>query len=1097
MNNFIPYIVLNSSKGELKFLIDTGANKNYISTRHVNINNCRKTVPARVRNISGVHSIDKFVEFNPFPQLQPNRLTFYVFDFHPFFDGLIGYEALRQLKAEILTASNELKISGVKVRMLRKYPEQSRIQLNAHETKVTSIKLKDNGDFLVETDQEIVPGVLIISGLYRSDNYSANVLIMNKNPEPKEIDIKNNIKIELNNIESISSTLPPLNRMKQKTDIMEQIRTNHLNSEELKSLKKLFVHFQDIFHQEEQPLTFTNAVKHRINTKDDIPTHTKSYRYPYCHKDEVQRQITKMLDQGIIRPSISPWTSPIWIVPKKADASGQQKWRLVIDYRKLNEKTTTDRYPIPNINEILDKLGRSMYFSTIDLASGFHQIEVHEKDIQKTAFSVDNGHYEFVRMPFGLKNAPSTFQRVMDNILREHIGVRCLVYMDDIIVFSTSLQEHLVNLTKIFETLRKFNMKIQLDKSEFLHKEVAFLGHVVTPEGVKPNPSKIDAIKQWPLPRNEKELRGFLGVLGYYRKFIKDFAKIAKPLTQALRKEETIQHTKEFLSAFERCKSILTSSHVLTYPDFSKPFVLTTDASKYAIGAVLSQGPIGYDRPISFASRTLTKTEENYSTIEKELLAIDWACKYFRPYLFGRKFILYTDHKPLTYAINLKDPHSKLVRWKLRLEEFDYEIRHRPGKQNVVADGLSRIIPEKFETNNNEQNDDSSDNQTVHSADTDDGEFIQMTELPLNFFKNQIILKRTDQQEENTYEEIFPGICRRTIAKLTIGVPFALKIFREFLHPTRVNGIICPEEWMTILQHTYRTYFSRNKTFKIKLTQSILQDLRTPEEQNAAIEETHDRAHRGAQENHSALIKKFYFPQMKKKIQCFVNLCTICLENKYERNPYKIKFAQTPIPKKPLDILHIDIFISMPNIFLSAVDKLSRYAILISTKSRTIPDIKRSIVKLFTTYGTPKMIVCDNEPSFKSVEIRSLLQRLNVEIYFTPSNHSESNGIVERFHSTLSEIYLCIKQKYNDLSDKELYKLATSLYNSTIHTATKLKPIELFFGIKEGDERPLNLDTILENRNKMFDETINRLQQYQSKTLEFHNKTKSDEPTLD
>lgn len=260
-----------------------------------------------------------------------------------------------------------------------------------------------------------------------------------------------------------------------------------MNEEEKGKLFHVINKFRNIFFVEGEQLSFTNAIKHKINTKDNLPVFTKTYRYPYIHKEEVRRQITDMLNQGIIRPSNSPWSSPIWIVPKKLDASGKRKWRLVIDYRKLNEKTISDRYPIPNITEILDKLGRSMYFSTIDLASGFHQIEVDKEDIQKTAFNVENGHYEFVRMPFGLKNAPSTFQRVMDNILREHIGVRCLVYMDDIIVFSTSLQEHLINLSIIFQTLRNYKMKVQLDKCEFLHKEVSFLGHIVTPEGVKPN----------------------------------------------------------------------------------------------------------------------------------------------------------------------------------------------------------------------------------------------------------------------------------------------------------------------------------------------------------------------------------------------------------------------------------------------------------------------------------------------------------------------------------------------------------------------------------------------------------------------------------
>lgn len=214
---------------------------------------------------------------------------------------------------------------------------------------------------------------------------------------------------------------------------------------------------------------------------------------------------------------------------------------------------------------------------------------------------------------------------------------------------------------------------------------------MITPSGVKTNPHKIKAILLWPLPATEKELRGFLGTIGYYRRFVKDFAKIAKPLTSQLRKGHKITHTKEFCEAFEKFKVLLTSSSVLQYPDFEKPFNLTTDASNFAIGAVLSQGSIGKDKPIAFASRTLSRSEENYSTIEKKLKAIIWACKYFRPYLFGNKFTLYTDHQPLTYIFNMKDPSSKLVRWRLYLEEFDFEIKYRKGTQNVVADGLSRI----------------------------------------------------------------------------------------------------------------------------------------------------------------------------------------------------------------------------------------------------------------------------------------------------------------------------------------------------------------------------------------------------------------------
>lgn len=665
----------------------------------------------------------------------------------------------------------------------------------------------------------------------------------------------------------------------------------------------------------------------------------------------------------------------------------QKKWRIVVDFRKLNAKTISDKFPIPNITDILDKLGRCTYFTTLDLASGFHQIAMHERDIEKTAFSTEDGHYEYTRMPFGLKNAPATFQRLMNVVLSGLVGVICLVYMDDIIVFSSSLQEHCVNLNKVFEALKKAKLKVQLDKSEFLKKEVAFLGHIVSEEGVKPNPDKIEAIQNWPLPRTEKDLRGFLGTLGYYRKFVKDFSLITKPLTQCLRKGENIKHTSAFISCFERCKQILTSSSVLQYPDFEKSFILTTDASKYAIGAVLSQGPVGKDRPVAFASRTLNKSEENYSTIEKELLAIYWATKHFRPYLYGKKFTLFTDHKPLTFAMNLKDPTGKIGRWTIKLLDYTFDIKYRAGKQNVVADGLSRI---NQEINLNDEGSSSSDNVTQHSDDTDSSEFIPCTEKAVNYFSNQIVLQIQTNQNQ-TSEQIFPKVFRHTLMKSHFDEAEILKIFKDFIDPRRVNCIYCPENIINSIQQVYKTYFSRAKTFKIVISQKMLLDLRTAEEQNEIIENTHNRAHRGIEENLACISREYFFPNMKKNVIHFVLLCRICQAEKYERHPYKTTLAETPIPKNPMDVLHVDVFICQPNIFLSAVDKLSKYGIFIPIKSRSIRDIRSAFTKLITTYGSRKLIISDNEPAMKSVEIRGMFHDLGIDTYFTPSNKSEVN----------------------------------------------------------------------------------------------------------
>ena len=413
-----------------------------------------------------------------------------------------------------------------------------------------------------------------------------------------------------------------------KLSISKFIRTEHLNPEEKRNILNLCTKYKDIFYTEDSNLTFSNTIKHKIRTANEIPIYVKPFRYPFHMKDEIQRQVQKLLDEKIIRPSISPYSAPVWIVPKKTDASGKKKFRMVIDYRKLNEQTIDDRYILPRIEEILDNLGKCSYFSTLDLAQGFHQIELDPQSIEKTAFTVPNGHFEFLRLPFGLKNSPATFQRVMDNILKEYLNKFCLVYMDDIIIFSKSQNEHLQHISAIFKKMREYNLKVQLDKSEFLRKDVEFLGHIITPDGIKPNPSKISAIEKYPIPTTTKEIKRFLGLIGYYRRFIANFARITSPLTKCLKKGAKINlRDPDYIQAFNHCKELLTNSPILAYPDFSKQFKLTTDASNVAIGAVLSQS----NKPIAFYSRTLNSAEKNYSTIEKELLAIKDSVARFRP----------------------------------------------------------------------------------------------------------------------------------------------------------------------------------------------------------------------------------------------------------------------------------------------------------------------------------------------------------------------------------------------------------------------------------------------------------------------------------
>ncbi|XP_046141430.1 uncharacterized protein LOC123987739 [Osmia bicornis bicornis] len=368
------------------------------------------------------------------------------------------------------------------------------------------------------------------------------------------------------------------------TRIQDLLRTDHLNSEERQHVFKIVREFSDRFFLPGDNLGKVPNFHHSIYTTDDIPINTRQYRYPPVHQEEIQRQVGALLSQGIIRPSTSPYNSPLWIVPKKPDADGNKRWRMVIDFRALNEKTTGDKFPLPNIPEILDKVGGAKYFSIFDLANGFHQIEMNPKDRQKTAFTTPHGHFEFVRMPFGLKNAPPTFQRVMNRVTSGLENV--LVFIDDMIVFSSSLREHEIKVKKLFDRLREYGLTLQTNKCEFLRKEVAYLGHILSADGVKPDPRKLHAVKNFPIPKTQKNVQQFLGLTGYYRRFIKDYSLKAKPLVQLLGKGTPFQWTEEQQGSFELlCKELCTQP-ILQYPDFERPFVITTDASDHAIGAV-------------------------------------------------------------------------------------------------------------------------------------------------------------------------------------------------------------------------------------------------------------------------------------------------------------------------------------------------------------------------------------------------------------------------------------------------------------------------------------------------------------------------------
>ena len=406
------------------------------------------------------------------------------------------------------------------------------------------------------------------------------------------------------------------------------------------------------------------------------------------------KELQEMLKDGIIEESTSDWASPIVVVRKK-DGSN----RLCIDYRKLNALTKFDAYPMPRIDEMLDNIGRSKYLTTLDLAKGYWQIPMEETDKEKTAFTSPLGLFQFTTMPFGLSGAPATFQRLMDKVLRGTSGFAG-VYLDDIIVYGNTWSEHLKNLEIVLQKVQEAGLTLKLKKCNFGVSECTYLGHRIGRGGVLPENSKVKAIQGMPIPRTKKQVRSFLGMVGYYQRFIPHFATKAEPLTNLTKKglPEVISWTEETNSSFESLKTDLTQSVMLRNPDYTQTFQLQTDASDVGVGAVLSQGG-EQDQPIAYFSRKVLERERHYSTIEKGCLAIHLGIKAFTTYLIGKPFVLQTDNRALTWLQTFKDKNARLTRWSLALQPYTFTVQHRKGRDNANADALSRLPVEGEESN--------------------------------------------------------------------------------------------------------------------------------------------------------------------------------------------------------------------------------------------------------------------------------------------------------------------------------------------------------------------------------------------------------------
>ena len=458
---------------------------------------------------------------------------------------------------------------------------------------------------------------------------------------------------------------------------------DQLSSRQVQALGELLARSKDVFS--ETPGR-TTVIAHDIETEPGKTVRLRPYRIPEARREAIREEVRKMLDLGVVEESHSAWSSPIVLVGKPDGSI-----RFCNDYRKLNEISLFDTYPMPRVDELVERLGPARFISTLDLTKGYWQVPLTPQAIPKTAFSTPDGAFQYRVLPFGLHGAPATFQRLMDKVLRPHRDYAA-AYIDDIIIHSTSWDIHLRHLEAVIQALREAGLTANPKKCSLALEEANYLGYTVGRGNVKPQEKKVDAIATWPQPQTKCQVRTFLGLMGYYRQFIPNFASIAAPLHELTSKSapNKVKWTDQTEQAFNRLKTALCSETVLHTPDFSRRFVLQTDASEVGLGAVLSQIHDGMEYPVTFVSRKLLPHERNYATIEKECLAVKWAMEKLRYYLLGREFAIVTDHAPLKWMAHNKDKNARITRWFLHLQDFKFTVEHRAGKLHGNADAMSR-----------------------------------------------------------------------------------------------------------------------------------------------------------------------------------------------------------------------------------------------------------------------------------------------------------------------------------------------------------------------------------------------------------------------
>lgn len=752
----------------------------------------------------------------------------------------------------------------------------------------------------------------------------------------------------------------------------------------------------------------TSVVKHKILVSSD-PIKQRYYPVSPFKQKLIDEEVDKMLAAGVIEPSKSAWSSPVLLVPKK-DGS----MRFCVDFRKVNAVSARDAFPLPYISSILDKLGGARYLSSLDMKSAYWQVELEDSSKQYTAFTVPGrGLFQFTRLPFGLHNAPATFQRLIDTILGPELSPYVFCYLDDIICVSPDFDTHLETLQKVFDRLESAGLTLNREKSKFCRSELKYLGYVVNRYGISVDPEKVEAITNLVTPKNVRGVRSIIGMISWYRRFVPNFSDLIAPLTNLLRKGVKFVWDKPCEVAFEGIKNALVSAPILTCPNFEYPFILQTDASAYGVGAVLSQVYDGREHVICYVSRTLSRQERVYSATERELLAVLFAIEKLRCYLEGAKFSVITDHYSLQWLHNLKNPQNRLGRWVLRLQQFSFDVIHRKGREHVVPDALSRGVSDSVE------------DLLVNSIELDSDSIVDKWYVKMrnNILSNPLNFPLWRVNDNKVYKFVkldFPE----------------LRVENDF--------------WKLVVPK---------------------------EQRRVVLESCHSvetAGHLGVQKTYARICRLYYWPCLRADVAKFVKECEVCQRVKPEQKRPAGFMGGSIQAKRCWQVISMDLFGPLPktkhgkmHIFV-VTDTFSKYNHFFAIRRATADTIIQLIEeRIFLTHGVPEIIRCDNGVQFKCKLFENLAKKYGVKVIYNPNYHPSPN-LTERVNRVLKTMLAAFTKESHRVWDENLQALECAV-NTAVHEVTGRTPYFINYGsemVLHGNEYHTGQDETHDTQNE-------------------------------